>query len=177
MSLNEKTFRITGPLWGESTCYRSPHKGPVMLSFGVSFDVSLNALLDKQSAAELRCHGVTVCRLNAITMFIVNHHRRANAAIQETFWPAAWLEHWAYAILVMWRGCDLTHTFHFVGHSPFYNIRLVVVYVTVEVWYFVCHMIYWCYWLNAAINTLTHLHPEQNDRDLTDDIFKSIILL
>ena len=36
------------------------HKDPVMQSFDVSFAVSLNKLLDKQSASELRCHDTYV---------------------------------------------------------------------------------------------------------------------
>ena len=47
-------LRITGPLLGEPTVTGdSPHKGPLMSSFGVSFDINLNKLLDEQPSCRL----------------------------------------------------------------------------------------------------------------------------
>ena len=44
------TFRISGPLWGESTdnMLISPHKGLVMRNFDVVIRFSLGKLLSKQ---------------------------------------------------------------------------------------------------------------------------------
>ena len=51
-SSHGNAFRITGPLWGESTGHPvdSTHKEPVARTVDVSFDVSLNKLLYKQSS-------------------------------------------------------------------------------------------------------------------------------
>ena len=49
-SCDGNAFRITGPLWGESTGYRwiPLTKEPVMWSFYVYFEVSPDELLNKQ---------------------------------------------------------------------------------------------------------------------------------
>ena len=44
----ETNFRVTGPLWGESTGHRwFPSQRPVTRSFGVFFDLRLNKLFNK----------------------------------------------------------------------------------------------------------------------------------
>ena len=49
-SLIGNTFRVTGPLWGVSTCYRwIPSQRQVTWSFVAFFDLHLNKRLNKQS--------------------------------------------------------------------------------------------------------------------------------
>ena len=49
-SSNGNIFRVTVPLWGESTGHRGyPSQRPVTWSFGVFYDLCLNKRLSKQS--------------------------------------------------------------------------------------------------------------------------------
>ena len=51
MTWHGNAFCNTGPLWGESTGpVDSPHKGPVIQSFDIVFDVGLNKLWNKKSS-------------------------------------------------------------------------------------------------------------------------------
>ena len=52
-SWNSNIFRVTGPLWGESTGHRwiAPTKAPVTRSFDVLFEVRLNKRLSKKIEA------------------------------------------------------------------------------------------------------------------------------
>ena len=63
-SRNVDVFRITGPLWEESTGdwpVDSPHKGPVMRDFDVFFVVSVDKLLKEiRVAGDLRQHDAHV---------------------------------------------------------------------------------------------------------------------
>ena len=56
MSCYGNTFRITGPLWGESTSHQliTPYKGPSTQSLGdFCLFVSLNKLFNKQSSCQI----------------------------------------------------------------------------------------------------------------------------
>ena len=69
------TYLITDPLWGESTDHQtdSPHKGPVMRSFDVSFSVS--GCSHNPVAGDMRRHDAHVTSLfaaNPITQFLTN---------------------------------------------------------------------------------------------------------
>ena len=66
-SLHGKTSYINGPLRGRWICWSpmdSPHKGPALWCFHVSFVVSLNKVLDKQSLnSDLKHHAAHVMLL------------------------------------------------------------------------------------------------------------------
>ena len=70
-SWNGNSFHITGPLWGESTGHRCiPFtKGPVMQSFDVFVDVSLNKQLNTQSRG--RWINLSWCSFDVAVMFIL----------------------------------------------------------------------------------------------------------
>ena len=70
MSFNGCTFCIAGPLWGESThqsSVDSAHKGPVMQSFDVSLEVSLNKLLNRDLRG--RWIKMVICQHNNVYFF------------------------------------------------------------------------------------------------------------
>ena len=58
-SWQRNTFRITGPSWGESTGH-SHHKGPMMWRFAVSFEISLNKMLDNNDRVTVIWDALTV---------------------------------------------------------------------------------------------------------------------
>ena len=69
MSWHRNVSRITGPLWrNPQVSSGSRHRGPVMLTFDVSFDVSLNKLLNKQSRG--RCIQMSWCSFDVTVMIL-----------------------------------------------------------------------------------------------------------
>ena len=76
-------FRISGPMWGEATSpLNSPHKGPLIRGFDISFVVSLNRPLKRQSR-DLRHNDAHVTILDKYTdlMFMKGHY------VNDQQWP------------------------------------------------------------------------------------------